>query len=69
MSLKLKNNEVTTKVRVCVDGIKQRNWISKENTSSATVSNKGIMFSCMIDAMEGRDIATTEILGAFLQNN
>ena len=30
---------------------------------------EGLMWSCMIDAMEGRDVATADIPGAFLQTD
>ena len=53
MFMKLKIDEVTSKGRVCADGRKQRDWLSKEDTSSPTVSTEGLMISCMIDAMEG----------------
>ena len=55
--------------RVCADGGKQRNWLSKEDTSSPTVSTEGLMLSCMIDAMEGREVATADIPGDFLQTD
>ena len=61
MFLKLKSDEVKIKGRGCADGRKQRDWISKEDTSSPTVSTEGLMLSCMIDAMEGREVATTDI--------
>ena len=67
MFLKLKIDEVTIKGRVCADGRKQRDWLSKEDTSSPTVSTEGLMLSCMIDAMKGREVATVDIPGAFLQ--
>ena len=69
MFLKLKIDEVTIKGRGCVYGRKQRYWLSKEDTSSPTVSTEGIMLSCMIDAMEGREVATADIPGAFLQTD
>ena len=45
------------------------NFLSEEDTSSTTVSTDVIMLSLMIDAMEGRDVATAEIPGAFLQTD
>ena len=66
---KLKSYEVTTKGRGCADGRKHRDWLSKEDTSSPTVPTEGLMLSCMIDEMEGRDIATADISGAFLQTD
>ena len=67
MFLKLKSDEVTIKGRGCADGRKQRYWISKEDTLSPTMPTEGLMLSCMIDAMEGREVATADIPGAFLQ--
>ena len=66
MVQKLKNKEVTIKVRGCVDRRKQRNWLSKEYTTLPTVYTKGIMRSCMIVAMEGQYAATSDIPGSFL---
>ena len=36
---------------------------------SPTVSNEGLMLSCMIYAMEGQEVATANIPGAFLQTD
>ena len=69
MLMKLKSDEVTIKGRGCADGRKQQERVSKEDTSSPTVSTEGLMLSCMIDAMEVREVATTDIPGAFLQTN
>ena len=55
------------KGRGCVDGRSQRLYTLKSETSSPTVSLAGIMLTCMIDAFEGRDVATVDIPGAFLQ--
>ena len=50
----------------CADGRKQRVYISKEDSSSPTVTTEGMMLSCILDAMEGRDVATVDIPGEFL---
>lgn len=55
------------KGRGCVDGRKQRLYKSKEETSSPTVTTEGLFLSSVIDAKEGRDVATCDIPGAFLQ--
>ena len=39
----------------------------KEDTASPTVSLEALMLSIMINAFEGRDVATVDILGAFMQ--
>ena len=69
MFLKLKINEVKIKERGCADGRKQQDWLSKEDTSSPTVSTEVLMISCMIDKMEDREVATADIPVAFLQTN
>jgi hypothetical protein len=55
------------KGRGCADGRKQRDYISKDDASSPTVSLEALMLSCVIDAREGRDVATADIPGAFMQ--
>ena len=67
--LKLKSDEVAIKGRGCADVRKQGDWLSKEDTSSQTVSTEGLMLSCMIDTIEGREVASTNILGAILQTD
>ncbi|VEU43169.1 unnamed protein product, partial [Pseudo-nitzschia multistriata] len=57
----------TIKGRGCADGRSQREFISKEDSYSPTVSLHALMLSCLIDAIEGRDVATADIPGAFLQ--
>ena len=69
MFLKLKSDEVTIKGRGCADWRKQRDWLSKEDTSSPTVSTEGLVLLFMIDAMEGREVATADIPGAFMQTD
>jgi hypothetical protein len=55
------------KGRGCVDGRPQRLWKTKAETTSPTVSIESLFISCMIDAMEGRDVATIDIPSAFMQ--
>jgi hypothetical protein len=55
------------KARGCADGRKQRETTRKEDASAPTVSVEAVMFSATIDAMEGRDVATVDIPGAFMQ--
>ena len=57
------------KGRGCADGRRQREFISKEEASSPTVSLYALMISCLIDAIEERDVATCDIPGAFLQTD
>ena len=51
MFMKLNIDEVTIKGRGCADGRKHQYWLSKEDTSSPTLSTEGLMISCMIESM------------------
>ncbi len=66
MFLKQKRNG-TIKGRGCADGRKQRPYTAKEDASSSTVTIESVMLSCVIDAKKGRDVATVDIPGAFMQ--
>ena len=55
------------KVRGCADGRKKRGSIDKSETNEPTVATEALMLTCVIDAMERRDVATVDIPGAFLQ--
>ena len=66
MFLKRKRNG-KIKARGCADGRPQREFISKEESSSPTVSIYALMISCAMDAIEGRKVVTCDIPGAFLQ--
>ena len=54
------------KGRTCADGRSQRGKYSKEQTASPTVSTDELMLSLMIDALEQRDVATADVVGAYL---
>ena len=53
MFLKRKKTDVV-KARGCVDGRPQREFISKEESCSPTVSTYALFILCAMDAMEGR---------------
>jgi hypothetical protein len=55
------------KARGCADGRPQREYISKDESSSPTVSIYALMTSCLMDAIEDCKVATCDIPGAFLQ--
>jgi hypothetical protein len=57
------------KARGCADGRPQREYISKDRSSSPTVSIYALMTSCLMDAIEGRKVAICDIPGTFLQAN
>ena len=54
------------KARGCADGMPQREYITKLESSSPTVKIHALFISCLIDAIEGRRVAITDIPGAFL---
>ena len=68
MFLKEKRCGTINKGRGCTNGRKQRNWMSKEDTTSHTVSTAALILSCIIDTYERHNVTTTDIPGgAFLQ--
>ena len=56
------------KARGCADGRKQRVYKGKDETSSPTVSTEALFLSCVIDAPEGRKVATVDIPRAFMHS-
>ena len=57
------------KGRGSANGRPQREYITKEESSSLTVLLYALMGSCVINAMEGRRVITVDIPGAFLQGD
>ena len=57
------------KIKGCTvaGGNKQRDYISKEDASSPTVSTEAVLLMCIIDAEEERDVAVIGIPNAFIQ--
>ena len=55
------------KGRGCADGRKQRAYITKEESSSPTVATEALFLTCVIDAMEKRDVVTVDVPAAFMQ--
>jgi hypothetical protein len=55
------------KARGCADGRKQRAYIAREDAASPTVATESIFLTCVIDALEGRDVAVIDVPGAFMQ--
>ncbi|MEL6660658.1 MAG: reverse transcriptase domain-containing protein, partial [Bacteroidota bacterium] len=54
------------KGRTCADGRPQRKLYTKAETTSPTVSSEALAITTIVDAYEGRDIATCDITGAYL---
>jgi hypothetical protein len=55
------------KARGCADGRKQRAYISREDAQSPTVDTSSIFITCLIDAIERREVAIVDVPGAFMQ--
>ena len=55
------------KGRTVAGGNKQRDFISKEDASSPTVSTEAVLLTCVIDAEEERDVSVIDIPNAFIQ--
>ncbi len=57
----------TIKARKVIGGNKQRDYITKEDVSSPTVTAEAVMLTCVIDAQEGHYVAVVDIPNAFAQ--
>ena len=57
------------KGRECADGRPQQRYITNEEFSLHTMSLYALMGSCLMDAMDGREVTTVDIPGAFLQGD
>ena len=55
------------KARGCANGRLQQEFISKEESSLPTILTYALFISCAMDAMEGKQVVTCNIPGAFLQ--
>jgi hypothetical protein len=56
----------TIKGRTCADGSVQRLLYNKSDTTSPTVANNALMYTLLVDAKERRDVATADVIGAYL---
>ena len=57
------------KARTCANGSVQRGWMSKEEAASPTAAVESILLTAVIDAAEGRCVATVDIPHAFIQTD
>jgi hypothetical protein len=57
----------TIKARHCANGSVQREWMSREDASSPTVNTESTLLTAVIEAEEGREVATCDIPNAFIQ--
>ena len=57
----------TIKGRGSADGQKQCAYITKEESTSPTISTEAVFLTAIIDAWENRKVAVLDVLGAFMQ--
>jgi hypothetical protein len=57
----------TVKGRYCANGSTQRSYMEREEVASPTVSTESTLLTAVIEAEEGRDVATCDIPNAFIQ--
>jgi hypothetical protein len=57
----------TIKAHKVIGGNRQRDYITKKDVSSPTVTAEAVMLTCVIDAQEGCDVAVVDIPNAFVQ--
>jgi hypothetical protein len=55
------------KAQHCTNGSTQRSYMEREEVSSLMVSTESTMLTSVIEAVEGRDVATCDIPNAFIQ--
>ena len=55
------------KARKVIGGDRQRDYITKEDVSSPTMSEEAVMLTCVIKAQEDRDVAIVDIPNVFAQ--
>ena len=54
------------KRRAVTDGSKQRIYMTNENATSPTVRLESLILSLLIDSKEHRDVATADVVGAYM---
>lgn len=54
------------KGRGCADGRKQKLYKTKEETHYPTMHIESLFLSCIIDALEKREVVTLDMPGAFV---
>ncbi len=56
-----------TKARLVGGENKQRDYLTKEDSSSLTVATKSVLLTLIVDADEKKDVAIIDIPNAFIQ--
>ena len=55
------------KGRGCADGRKQREYLTKDDTSAPNMATEDLFLTCLIDAMEHQKVSTVDIPVEFMQ--
>ena len=55
------------KGRMVYNGKPTRDWLSRDEVASPTVTTEGLFLTCVIDAKEERDVMSCDIPNAFIQ--
>ena len=63
----VKKRDGRTKARMVAGGNTQRDYLTKEDSSSPTVSTEAVLLISIIDAHLGLDVAVIDIPNAFIQ--
>ena len=63
----VQKREGEIKARMIAGGNTQRGHVTKEESSSPTVSTKAVLLTLIVDALEGRDVVIVDIPNAFIQ--
>ena len=63
----VKKRDGKTKARLVAGGNTQRDYLTKEDSSSPTVSTEAVILTSIVDAHERRDVAVIDIPNAFIQ--
>jgi hypothetical protein len=67
MDFLTEKHDGTIKSWHCANGSTQHDYMSREDVSSPTVSTKAMLLTAVIEAEEGREVATCNIPNAFIQ--
>ena len=63
----VKKRDGVTKARMVAGGNLQRGHVTKEESSSPTVSTELVLLTSIVDAQEGREVAVIDIPNVFIQ--
>jgi hypothetical protein len=65
----VKKRDGVTKARIVAGGNQQRGHVTKEESSSPTVSTESVLLTSIVDAHEGREVAVIDIPNAYIQTH